>query len=303
MASSMEEQSAVERKRWWLAGIFSFVVPGLGQIYNSEAIKGMVFYLLIVILNFIFFTYLGHHLEDPGLMTRHLVLSLLFVFCIMLLFYLLSIVDAIRSAVKSRPGRRLKFYNRWSVYVSILVVFCSLNFLTPGESGLFGATKAYKVPSGSMLPTIEIGDHVICNRMYYRSHNPQREDIIIFQNSKDENKDYIKRIVGIPGDTIELRQNTLFVNGRAVDEPYAQYIHNGPMPQSYGPYFIPENQYFVMGDNRNNSKDSRYYGTIERECIQGRAFFIYFSWDMDIHVWNLPARLASIRFSRIGKIL
>jgi signal peptidase I len=227
--------------------------------------------------------------------------------CAWLLLSLLAILDAIRSGLKGRNGRELKPYNRWSIYVSILVVYCGFSYLIPylmpNKSGPFDAIETYKIPSGSMLPTVEIGDHLICNLMYYRSHNPQRGDIIIFQNPSDENKDYLKRIVGLPGDTVELRQNTLFVNGQAVDEPYAVYINNGPRPRNYGRYFISENEYFVMGDNRNNSRDSRFYGTVKRESIRGKASFIYFSWDMEIPVWNIPGRLASIRFERIGKIL
>lgn len=299
----MEEQMPVEKKIWWIAGLFSFAIPGLGQIYNGQAIKGFVFYTLIFICNFISYYSINHYLENQELLTRRLILSSLLVFCIIFLIYLFAIIDAIRSAIKARSGRRLKFYNRWSVYVSILLVFCGFSFLMPNNPGSFDAVKVYKIPSGSMLPTIEVGDYLICNLMYYRSHNPQRGDIIIFQNTKDENKEYIKRIVGIPGDTVELRQNTLFVNDEAVDEPYTVYIDNGPRPLSYGPYFVPENEYFVMGDNRNNSKDSRYDGPVERETIVGKAYFIFFSWDMKIPVWNIPARLTSIRFSRIGTIL
>lgn len=303
----MEEQTAVEKRRWWLAGIFSFVIPGLGQIYNSEAIKGLVFYILIFIGNLAYYTSLDHYLENPTLLTRSIVLNFFLALCIMLLIYLIGIIDAIRSAVKSRSGRKLKFYNSWSVYASILVVFCGFSYLMPNQPGTFDTIKAYKIPSGSMLPTIEIGDHLICNLIYYRSHNPQRGDIIVFKNPRDENKDYIKRIIGLPGDTVELRRHTLFVNGQPVNEPYAVYIgsENGPGPplRNYGPYFISDNEYFVMGDNRDNSNDSRYTGTVERENIEGKAIFIYFSWDMKIPLWNIYARLASIRFSRIGKVL
>jgi signal peptidase I len=298
-----EEQTVIEKKKWWLAGIFSFVVPGLGQLYNSEAIKGIVFYLLIFICNFIFLFYLGRFSDNPEILTRPLALYLLLVNCIMVLLYLITIIDAIRSAIKARKGRKIEFYNRWSVYTSILIVFCAHIFLVPNED----IVKMFKIPSGSMKPTVEIGDHLMCDRMYYRSHNPQRGDVIIFQNTKDENKDYLKRIVGLPGDTIELRQNTLFVNGEAVDEPYAVYNGNGnrswSIPRNYGPYFISENEYFVMGDNRDNSRDSRHFDTVKREKILGKAIFVYFSWDMNISGWNIPARLASIRFSRIGEIL
>jgi signal peptidase I len=158
-----------------------------------------------------------------------------------------------------------------------------------------------------MQPAIEAGDYLICNLIFYRSHTPRRGDVVIFKYPRDESIDYIKRIIGLPGDTIELRQNTLFVNDREVQEPYAMYGGNGNgptlWPRNYGPYFISENEYFVMGDNRDNSSDSRDFGTVKRENIEGKAAFIYFSWDMEIPLWNIPAKLASIRFSRIGEIL
>lgn len=303
----MEQQVAVEKKRWWIAGLFSFLIPGLGQLYNSEAAKGLIFYFLIFVLGLIFYPSLDHLLENPDSSSQSLTIKLLLMLCAMLLVYLLTIIDAIRSAIKAGTGRELRFYNRWSVYVSILVVFCGFSYLMPDNPGVFDNIKTFKIPSKSMQPSIEVGDYLVCNLLYYRSHNPQRGDIIIFKYPRDENVDYIKRIVGLPGDTVELRQNTLFINDREIDEPYAVYGDNGSGPgprfRSYGPYFISEDEYFVMGDNRDNSLDSRNFGTVERENIHGKAIFVYFSWDMDIPAWNIPARLASIRFSRIGEIL
>jgi signal peptidase I len=225
----------------------------------------------------------------------------------MLLAYLLAIIDAIRSAVKAGHGRKLKYYNRWSVYVTILVVVCGFTYLIPEEPDVFENIKTFKIPSGSMEPAIEAGDYVVCNLMYYRTHDPRRGDVIIFKYPRDESIDYIKRVVGLPGDTIELRGNTLYVNEQKVDESYTVYGGNGngpaPLPRYYGPYFISENEYFVMGDNRDNSSDSRDFGSVERNKIEGKAIFVYFSWDMEIPQWNIPGRLASIRLSRIGQIL
>jgi len=303
----MEQQVASEKKRWWIAGVFSFLIPGLGQLYNSEAVKGLVLYFLIFLLDLAFYPTLDHYLENPYVLTRSAVLTLLSMLLAMFLFYLLAIFDAIRSAVKAGNGRKIKFYNRWSVYVTILVVFCGFSYLMPEEPGGFENIKTFKIPSRSMQPAIEAGDYLVCDLMYYRSHNPERGDIVVFKYPRDENIDYIKRIVGLPGDTVELRQNTLFVNEQKIDEPYTVYGGNGKgasvPPRNYGPYFVSENEYFVMGDNRDNSSDSRDFGSVGRGRIEGKAIFVYFSWDMKIPLWNLPGRLASVRISRIGQIL
>lgn len=303
----MENQVALENRKWWIAGAFSFLIPGLGQLYNSQAIKGFVFYFLIFVLDLTFNSKLGHALENPDTLTRPFVIGLLSILIATLLTYLLTIIDAIRFALKSGKNRRPKFYNRWSVYVSILVVFCAFSYLIPQSPGIFDTVKTFKIPSGSMQPTIEAGDYLICNLIYYRSHDPMRGDVIIFKYPRDEKIDYIKRIVGVPGDTVELRDNILLVNGEEIGEPYAVYNDTGnehwPDPSTYGPYFISENEYFVMGDNRNNSSDSREFGSIERESIEGKAIFVYFSWNMELPLWNIPGRLASIRLSRIGQVL
>jgi signal peptidase I len=228
-------------------------------------------------------------------------------FCAIFLLNFLAIVDAIRSAIKSARGRKPKSYNRWSVYVCILVVYSGFTFLLPNPQKDFGDIKTFKIPSQSMQPTVEAGDYIACDLTYYRSRPPRRGDIIVFKYPRDETIDYIKRIVGLPGDTIELRQNILYVNDKKIEEPYAVYGGNGdgpkPLPQNYGPYFISENEYFVMGDNRDNSSDSRFFGSVGRENIEGKAILVYFSWDMELPLLSFPGKLASIRFSRIGKIL
>jgi len=157
--------------------------------------------------------------------------------------------------------------------------------------------QAFKIPSGSMIPTLLVGDHILVWKIIYgvkipftdqyliEFGDPQKGDIIVFKFPKDEEKDFIKRVMGVPGDTIELRDKKVLLNGKRLKEPYA--IHQEPhiMPgefqprDNYGPIEVPPHSYFVMGDNRDHSLDSRFWGFVDRNKIKGRAFIIYFSWN------------------------
>lgn len=171
--------------------------------------------------------------------------------------------------------------------------------------------QAFKIPSGSMLPTLQVGDHLLVNKLLYGLrvpisgerffdfYAPERGDIIVFVYPKDRDKDYIKRVVGIPGDVIEIRKKQLFRNGQKVDEndePYAQYLEPaGAGPRDHwGPETVPDGHVFVLGDNRDRSSDSRFWGYVPFENIKGKAFIIYWSWD-GVDTW--------VRFGRIGSIV
>ena len=155
--------------------------------------------------------------------------------------------------------------------------------------------QAFYIPSQSMEPTLMVGDRVIVNKVVYRFRDPRRGEIIVFENpahvepernplesfwhwiieglgfSTDPTKDFIKRVVAIPGDTIEIRAGDVFINGEQTDEPYISPV---PDVGDFGPETIPEDRYFVMGDNRANSQDSRIFEAIKRDTIVGRAFLI-----------------------------
>ena len=138
--------------------------------------------------------------------------------------------------------------------------------------------QAFTIPSGSMLNTIQIGDYLLVNKFLYgvkipftdkylfRGEDPQRGDIIVFKFPGDESVDYIKRIVGVPGDVIEVRNKQLYRNGNPVRESYIQHTHPNLIGRldNIGPLTVPEDEYFVMGDNRDNSEDSRAWGTGKR---------------------------------------
>ena len=140
--------------------------------------------------------------------------------------------------------------------------------------------QAFVIPSGSMLPTLQIGDYVLVNKFIYRFRPIHRDDIIVFKYPKNEAEDYIKRVIGLPGETLEIRGTQVFINGRPLDEPYAVY---GSTPfgavtrNALGPIQIPPGKLFMMGDNRDNSLDSRFWGLLDEKKVEGKALLVYFS--------------------------
>ena len=167
--------------------------------------------------------------------------------------------------------------------------------------------QAFKIPSGSMLDTLLIGDHLLVNKFLYGTRipftdkvimpleDPQRGDVIVFEFPEDTSKDFIKRIMGVPGDVLEMKDKVLYRNGQKLDEPYIK--HTDPNIQArrdnFGPITVPAGKYFVMGDNRDESYDSRFWGFVDKEKIRGKAWIIYWSWDGP----------ADIRWNRIGRMV
>jgi signal peptidase I len=165
--------------------------------------------------------------------------------------------------------------------------------------------QAFTIPSGSMMDTLLVGDYILVNKFLFGPELPftdyrlpgvrlpHRGDIIVFKYPQDEKRDFIKRIIGTPGDTVQVRGQQVLVNGNALDE---SYVRRNPNPLSHTgsptfcgyayacePLVVPPESYFVMGDNRDNSQDSRYWGFVKRDKIKGKAFLIYWSWDSDRH--------------------
>jgi signal peptidase I len=152
--------------------------------------------------------------------------------------------------------------------------------------------QAFKIPSGSMKPTLLVGDHILVNKFIYgiklpltdntliELGKPRRGDVIVFKFPRDPKKDYIKRVIGLPGDEVQLKNKRLFINGTPVEDPHASYLPYGNY-RSYGPITVPADSYFVMGDNRDESSDSRVWGFVPSSNLKGKAFLIYWSWDRD----------------------
>jgi signal peptidase I len=135
--------------------------------------------------------------------------------------------------------------------------------------------QTYEVFMTSMEPNFSEGDRVVVNKAVYWFGDPQRGDVIIFENPNNESEDYIKRVIGAPGDTVEIKDQAVFVNGTRLEEPYIM----APPIRNMTAITVPENNYFVLGDNRNNSQDSRNGWFVEEDKIHGKAWLI--SWPPD----------------------
>ena len=172
--------------------------------------------------------------------------------------------------------------------------------------------QAFKIPSGSMIPTLLIGDHLLVNKFIYGVKvpflrktiipvtNPQRGDIVVFIYPNDRDKDFIKRVIGVSGDKIEIKNKIIFINGKQYSDAYGIYSDNVTYPGSmqprdnFGPVTVPAESLFVMGDNRDNSKDSRFWGFVDLKDVEGKAFIIYWSWNYEE---------TNLRWQRLGSIL
>ncbi|MCX5858303.1 MAG: signal peptidase I [Proteobacteria bacterium] len=172
--------------------------------------------------------------------------------------------------------------------------------------------QAFKIPSGSMEPTLLIGDHILVNRFIYgfripftrvkflEFKEPQREDIIVFKYPEDPSKDFIKRVIGLPGETVEIRDKKIYINSQSMEDQHGTHRDLVFLPRdisprdNYGPARVPLHSFFVMGDNRDSSLDSRFWGFVDKKAVEGKALVIYWSWNRDK---TLP------RMGRMGNII
>jgi signal peptidase I len=162
--------------------------------------------------------------------------------------------------------------------------------------------QAFKIPTGSMENNLLIGDHLLVNKFAFAPtatgvergvlpiRNIKRGDIVVFKYPDEPERDFIKRVIGLPGETLELRNKKVYINGQPLEEPYVHFLEPASTSQEvtsfdvrerYGPVHVPDGQYFVMGDNRDNSQDSRYWGFLPQHYIKGKALMIYWSYESE----------------------
>lgn len=172
--------------------------------------------------------------------------------------------------------------------------------------------QAFKIPSGSMKQTLLIGDHILVNKFIFGVKlpvigktliplsEPKQGDIIVFKFPEDPEKDFIKRVVAVSGDVVEIRDKKVFINGKLQQNPFGYHtdpviIPGGNQPRdNFGPITVPPDSLFVMGDNRDHSYDSRFWGYVNLSAVKGKAFIIYWSWNKEDF---------GVRWTRIGKLL
>ncbi len=182
-----------------------------------------------------------------------------------------------------------------SIIIAVILAFFIRTFVV----------QAFKIPTGSMEENLLIGDHLLVNKFVFaptasgveRTALPvgtlARRDVIVFKYPEEPERDFIKRVIGLPGESVELREKKVYINGKPLDEPYVHFLQppgslsayhevtSYDVRERYGPVTVPPNQYFVMGDNRDNSQDSRYWGFLPRENIKGKALVIYWSYEAE----------------------
>jgi signal peptidase I len=283
-----------KRRWWWLAGLWGLWGPGLGQVYNGQARKGLTGYALLV-LSLLALGALLNWGPSPWIPFVLLLLPIS--------LYLYLLVDAIVTAFRTRDSFQPRFYNRWFVYLVLLFVWGLPGRWTIQTWSTYVAHSFY-LPAGSMEPTLLVGDYVYVDKWRYRSRDPQRGDLITFVPPENPNILVVKRVVGLPGDRIEIRKKRLFLNDQELKEPYV--VHRDPVvydnfgtPQArrrdnWGPALIPKGYYFLLGDNRDNSYDSRFFGPVPRDSIQGGG-------RMTI-CWSRDPSTGEILWDRIGRI-
>ena len=208
-----------------------------------------------------------------------------------------------QSAAKPVKEKHIVREYAESILIAVLLALVIRTFIV----------QAFKIPSGSMEDTLAIGDHILVNKFVFGSkipftggsrvlkiRDPRQGDVIVFEYPEDPSKDFIKRVVGTPGDTVEVKDKRVYVNGKLYANPHEVHKEADTIPKELQPrdnkdqVTVPPGNYFVMGDNRDRSYDSRFWGFVSMDKIKGLAFIKYWSWDKDKF---------RVRFGSIGKLI
>jgi signal peptidase I len=287
----------VSRRRPWLAALLSLVMPGVGQLYSGCGRRG-AFFLVMVPLWIVVPLILAVTIPTaPWNMLLPLVLYLG--------LHVYAAIDAARCARARDAEQPLPRYSRWFVWIPIWLFMTTVVGRTWVTFGTSPWIRAFRIPAGSMEPTLLIGDCLFAVNWPYNLRNPltgavlvtrrdpARGDLITLLYPEDPSRYFIKRVVGLPGETLEIKGRTVYVNSAGLTEPYAQFNAPEAAREDYvwGPERVPADHFFVLGDNRDNSRDSRFWGFLPRENVVGRAVVVY---------WSRDPRTGAIRWHRFG---
>jgi signal peptidase I len=314
------------RRRAWLAALLSLIAPGTGQVYNGSGRLGGELFAAFIALDLMTIALLSH------IASKSAFLAILLLAASELGLRLGAAIEAFRAARRVRPETWMVWQRGW-VYLLLIVALPVFNFIAYPATY---SARSFYAPSAAMVPTLLVGDYCIVDTRYYRSHAPGRGDVAVFHLSKDPSVDYIKRIVGLPGDRIQMRHGLLYVNdepaGRrsAGDYEYEEfgrsqhfhlYVENLPRgsgESSYehpiikvgddGPldntpvHEVPADHYFALGDNRDNSLDSRMlstFGYVPAKNLIGHVEFLSFSAVGSARWWQIWRWPSAIRYGRV----
>lgn len=249
-----------------MSGILGLVVPGLGQLYNGKSRHFMIFIAVMFAGDAAEYTF------DLTHTFKGMIAYVIFSIVLMLLSVILSIITGIRNRYIEK-----KVYHQWYVYA---VIFISLSGIILVHSP-FDSLHSYYIPTGSMAPTIMIGDKIISGKT---ATGIRRGDIVVFRPPVGEtDKDYIKRCVALPGDILSIRDGAVYLNGKRLNESYVRGTtsYAGFSDKDIIEGTVPRDSYVMLGDNREHSLDSRYFGYVPRDRIMGKVLYIWYSRNSD----------------------
>lgn len=284
----------MKRRKPWVAFALTQLAPGLGQLYNND-LRGVVVSILLTVIatvlcaNFLF--------DSLG--------KLLYAFAIVIVLDLILSIQAFFYARRVKEIE-LKRYHRWWAYLLFTVVVYGLpdgyGYILPSRMN-----TPYVIPSESMVPTLLVGDHLIADGWSYWGKEPKRGDIVVFRYPKDPSVFFVKRLIGLPGDVVELKNGELSINQKLMPQQRTPKpaIGEGPWKfdeyvesldgvdhivyraqsggrENFGPIKVPPDNFFMMGDNRDRSSDSRVWGFVGRDALMGKMLYIYYSWEKEV---------------------
>ena len=307
---NMRETDFPNRRRPWIAVFLSLLMPGMGQIYCGSITQGLVLMLIVIMFStfWMFIMIIDRVRENTPIGVSFVAWGFV------LMATVVATIDAYRRAKRTRYDYTLKDYNKWDVYL-VLLWICgagTFGFTAMIKMNLF---EAFRVSSNSMAPTIMLEDRVLASKISYKHHNPKYGDVVLYKNPENRRGNRIKRVVAIGGDTVEIKDGQLLINGNVLEREQIgtktirmganevegtvfwehsgnarykifvseQKIENQTQEKDFGPVTVPKFHCFVMGDNRNHSEDSRQFGPLSYGALKGRLTQIY---------WPLGHRLS-----------
>jgi signal peptidase I len=264
--------TAVKKKRNpFIAALLSLLAPGLGQIYNGQRALGLVFFLVFVALPFLW-GLIGWPRQFIGLVALVIVT---------IGFWLLTIIHAFIQARRIREIG-LKKYQTAVVYAPMIILFLGLViFDLPRIRMNPLGVSPYKIATVAMMPTLHQDDLLMADMKAYDGRAPKRGDLVVFEYPRDLTKSFIKRVIALEGETVEIRNKRVYIDGEPLQESYA--VHEDAAIEdtrdNLGPLKIPAGHCFVLGDNRDNSMDSRFWGALPLANVKGQSLYIYWAKD------------------------
>lgn len=266
-----------------LAVFLTFIFPGLGQIYSGKIKRGFVIIGIYFGISLIALGMILHIINPQTITTVTFVILLAILILSAIIFSVFLFIDAYQCAKAFNRDNNFETKTTFGKVVLLILGVIVIHFISSFGAPINAYIKkniveSYKFPSGSMEPTIRKGDRLFGDKAIYKRSKPQRGDLIIFIYSKDPKKIFVKRLIAFGGETIEIKDGHIYINGKRVTDSNIDsnnYYNRGEYGEAGNPVTVPEGYYYVLGDNSASSYDSRYWGFVPEKSLIGKIYKIY----------------------------